>query len=142
MQAKSVLKFILAVLASLGLLCLIFPNDGISFFSTTLKFPSIAEVISVDKDTIATPQESPKDIIEKRKSDLEIAKENEFKKFCETSPARFFLPNNDIAYLDNFFEALDSASKKHVRILHYGDSQLECDRISCDLRSRFQEQFG
>ena len=73
MQAKSVLKFILAVLASLGLLCIIFPNDGMSFFGTTLKFPSIAEVISVDKDTIATPQESPKDIIEKRKSDLEIA---------------------------------------------------------------------
>lgn len=142
MQAKSVLKFILAVLASLGLLCIIFPNDGMSFFGTTLKFPSIAEVISVDKDSVAAPQESPKDIIEKRKSDLEIAKENEFKKFCETSPARFFLPNDDIAYLDNFFKALDGASKNHVRILHYGDSQLECDRISCDLRSRFQEQFG
>lgn len=26
--------------------------------------------------------------------------------------------------------------------MHYGDSQLECDRISCDIRSKFQEDFG
>lgn len=141
MQAKTTIKFIFAIIISLALLCIIFPNDGIPFFGTTLKFPSIAEVIEVPTDS--TPEkESPKDIITQRKSDLEIAKEKEFNSFCQSNPARFYMPQNNITYLDNFFKALDNASKKHVRIMHYGDSQLECDRISCDLRDRFQSQFG
>ena len=48
----------------------------------------------------------------------------------------------DLTYLDDFFEALDSARYRHVRILHYGDSQLEEDRITSGLREHFQEQFG
>lgn len=48
----------------------------------------------------------------------------------------------DMAYLDTFFEALDSASTQHVRIVHYGDSQLEEDRITSGLREHFQAQFG
>lgn len=141
MQAKTIVKFIFSIIASLALLSIIFPNDGITFFGTKLKFPSIAEVIKAPADSIMTG-EAPKDVIEKRKSDLDIAKENEFKSFCETNPARFFMPNNDVAYFDNLFKALDGAKNGHVRIMHYGDSQLECDRISCDLRSRFQDQFG
>ena len=57
-----------------------------------------------------------------------------------------FLTNkqSDGSYaLDNFFSALlnqkDSAT---VRIEHYGDSQLEGDRITCYVRSYFQEKFG
>ena len=46
--------------------------------------------------------------------------------------------------LDNFFEALyrlkqDSAI---VRIAHYGDSQIEGDRITQFLRANFQKRFG
>lgn len=50
--------------------------------------------------------------------------------------------DRDMAYFDPFFEALDSARTHHVRILHYGDSQLEEDRITSGLRQHFQEQFG
>lgn len=141
MQAKTIVKFIFSIIASLALLCIIFPNDGIPFFGTKLKFPSIAEVIKTPVDS-ALIGEAPKDVINKRKSDLDIAKENEFRSFCETNPARFFMPNNDVTYFDNLFKALDGAKSNNVRIMHYGDSQLECDRISCDLRSRFQSQFG
>lgn len=48
----------------------------------------------------------------------------------------------DMTYLDDFFTALDSARSHHVRILHYGDSQIEEDRITSGLREHFQEQFG
>ena len=141
MQAKTILKFILAILASLALLCVIFPKDGIYFFGTILRFPSIAEVLKVEKNSdVEAP--SPQEIISQRKSELNIKEENEFTIFCETSPARIYLPNNDVAYLDPFFRALDDANLNRVRIMHYGDSQLECDRISCDLRSQFQSQFG
>jgi lysophospholipase L1-like esterase len=48
----------------------------------------------------------------------------------------------DMTYLDDFFAALDSARSHRVRILHYGDSQIEEDRITSGLREHFQEQFG
>lgn len=48
----------------------------------------------------------------------------------------------DMTYLDTFFESLDSACVRHVRIVHYGDSQLEEDRITSGLREHFQAQFG
>lgn len=140
--ATTILKFIISVFVALAFLCVIFPDDGVPFFGVNLEFPSLSEVFEVSKDTTSTSSETPKNIISKRKSDLDIKKENEFKSFCETNPARFYLPNNDITYLDSFFKALDGAKDKLVRIAHYGDSQLECDRISCDLRAQFQTQFG
>jgi lysophospholipase L1-like esterase len=42
-----------------------------------------------------------------------------------------------------FYAALRSESKKrNVRVLHYGDSQIEGDRITGYLRHRFQGRFG
>ena len=49
---------------------------------------------------------------------------------------------SDLTYFDPLFNALDSARVHHVRILHYGDSQIEEDRITSSLREHFQEQFG
>ncbi len=53
-------------------------------------------------------------------------------------------PKNNKRALDNFFKALSGirTSNRVVRILHYGDSQIEQDRISSVLRYRFQKQFG
>lgn len=46
--------------------------------------------------------------------------------------------------LHQFFEKLDKAaqSKSKVRMLHYGDSQIEGDRMTAYIRQRIQEQFG
>lgn len=48
----------------------------------------------------------------------------------------------EMTYLDDLFLALDSARSQHVRIVHYGDSQIEEDRITSGLREHFQAQFG
>ncbi len=45
--------------------------------------------------------------------------------------------------LDAFFEALIKESpNKTVRVAHYGDSQIEGDRITTYIREQFQEKFG
>lgn len=45
--------------------------------------------------------------------------------------------------LDNFFYALQHEKDTNViRIAHYGDSQLEGDRMSSVMRREFQEKFG
>ncbi len=51
-------------------------------------------------------------------------------------------PSGDSTILNVFFAKLNNAQKKRVRILHYGDSQIEGDRISRYLRNKMQKQFG
>ena len=54
------------------------------------------------------------------------------------------MPGDDYHFLDSFFEEARKAQKNGtlVRILHYGDSQIEMDRISSVLRQDLQERFG
>jgi hypothetical protein len=42
----------------------------------------------------------------------------------------------------SFFASLDSAGTKNVDIFHFGDSQIECDRMTQMLRIQFQQTFG
>ncbi len=46
--------------------------------------------------------------------------------------------------LHRFFEKLESASinRSKIHILHYGDSQIEGDRMTAYIRQRLQNQFG
>lgn len=49
---------------------------------------------------------------------------------------------NEECPLSAFFLALDSASVMPVRVVHYGDSQIEEDRITDILRERWQKEYG
>ncbi len=53
-------------------------------------------------------------------------------------------PANDSTVLNRFFGALQNlpASGQLIRVLHYGDSQIEGDRISSYLRHQLQRRFG
>ena len=51
-------------------------------------------------------------------------------------------PNNNPSILFTFFKKLENAKNKKVRIMHYGDSQIEGDRISGRLRERLQSEFS
>jgi hypothetical protein len=44
--------------------------------------------------------------------------------------------------LDNFFRALDARSRKPVRVAFFGDSYIEGDIFSADLRSNLQKEYG
>lgn len=54
------------------------------------------------------------------------------------------MADSGFAALEYFFKALATgqASKKQIRVMHYGDSQIEGDRITSFLRSRLQSRFG
>lgn len=45
-------------------------------------------------------------------------------------------------YLAAFYQALDSAEVMPIRVIHYGDSQIEEDRITDILRERWQGEYG
>jgi lysophospholipase L1-like esterase len=52
------------------------------------------------------------------------------------------VPTDSRAYLAAFYAALDSAASMPVRVVHYGDSQIEEDRITNILRENWQKQYG
>ena len=60
----------------------------------------------------------------------------------KTSPTRIYMPKGDLTYLDPFFEALTKADSQSVRVMHYGDSQLEGDRMTSVIREYLQSTFG
>jgi len=39
-------------------------------------------------------------------------------------------------YLHKFFQQIDKANRKKISVLHYGDSQIEADRITSYLRTK------
>jgi len=145
MKPRYIVLFIISLLAGLALLCVFFPKGGIRVGETTLRFPALTEVLDVpeepvDTDTVAVL--SPEEIMEQRLAALKTEKMEEFNIYCQKDPARLYLPDDDETYLDDFFQKMQNAKNKHLRIVHYGDSQIECDRISGVLRQEFQEEFG
>ncbi|MCD6019233.1 MAG: hypothetical protein K0S53_2354 [Bacteroidetes bacterium] len=69
--------------------------------------------------------------IELRDSTVKLITSIQYKNTNKSAMASFF---NSLANL--------SAEEKSIRILHYGDSQIEGDRISDYLRLKLQSQFG
>lgn len=49
---------------------------------------------------------------------------------------------NNVGALDMFIAGLQEAGSRQVRVVHYGDSQIEEDRITSTLRSYLQAQYG
>lgn len=61
-----------------------------------------------------------------------------------TAVQKIEFPTTNQLALDKFFEALRKLAKEDdfVRVVHYGDSQIEGDRITEYLRERLQDRFG
>lgn len=151
MNARKSLLFFLGVLAGLVLLSMCFPSDGIGLTDgMRLRFPSLAEVMGqkapedeiVPEELDTLPELTPEELLEMRQQSLNAQKIDEFRAYCATNAARIYMPEDDETYLDGLWEALQMGATRHVRILHYGDSQIECDRITSLLREKFQAEFG
>ena len=121
------------------MVCAIFPKDGITIGNVHFEFPTLDEILTVETHVnTATPDE----LLAQQLKATSTTDDVEFKKFTESNPARFHMPAGDITYFDDLFEAMENSSAEPMRVLHYGDSQLEEDRISSELRERLQTAFG
>lgn len=157
MKPAGVLLFLLAVMCGLAVLGSLMPADGIRVGSLALDLPSPREMLfpveeeKVDiSDIIAMPTDSATvaDSLALAVDTLAV----------DTSPFVFdesklppleerialHYPNDDKSVLHSLFAAMEGASggSHPVRIMHYGDSQLEGDRITAYLRNKLQTQFG
>ncbi len=146
MKASHTLIFILSVFMLLGLAWFAFPAEGVSVGALELRFPSYAqdqmgEEEGLDVDAILDEVSKS---FEMTCSETLLDSLDFFRDYLTINPNRIYLPNDDYSYFDAVFGLMEQAadSQKVVRVMHYGDSQIEMDRISSVLRQRLQEIFG
>lgn len=137
MKRFQVLIFIFATLALLALLCSFFPAEGVKIKGISLNFPTIDEVLVGDEDAVEA--DDPQLVISQRRESLN----SKYEDYFSSDPARFHFPEgSDESFFDELFSALESAEDKPVRVVHYGDSQIEEDRITSVIRDSLQKRFG
>ena len=137
MKARKILLLFAIVIATLLALTYLFPRNGITVGSLTLRFPTLHSLVErtdvanteIVNDT-ATGQMTLEDSIAF------------YRKLIDSSALRFWLPEPH--YFDDFWQSATKArkQKRTIRILHYGDSQIELDHISSRLRANMQRRYG
>jgi hypothetical protein len=152
MKPIKALLFIIVIIICLALIAFLFPSNGIIFFEKTLRFPTLTDITTYTLDYDKDPEE----ILKQWKTDTQTIKENSFKTVFQNENRKdtvfvlkkmegvFELPENNQFYFDDFFVKAEAAVARHqiVRVLYYGDSQIELDRFSSNLRHFFQQKFG
>jgi len=171
MKPASVLAFLLTVLVLLATVSVFVPEDGLPIGGTyRITFGKLADILPqkerryADISTIIDTEEhdtahNHTQVIELSFNDemldsalcedsvivaqaIDTVRQNAAQLKKKTYPIEF--PNDDHTILFTFFDKLQNVktARKPLRILHYGDSQIEGDRISAVIRQHFQEQFG
>ena len=158
MTPVKVLLSIISLFLVLGVMALAYPEVGIHVGDTTLRYPKLSQVFEKAETTtdsagnkVKVEQIDPEDAIRQM---MEETKAKQFAAFSDSlkyyedffreGRTRFDLPNNDLTWFDRFFTSLQNAQKDSsvVHVIHYGDSQLEEDRISSTIREDLQTEFG
>jgi lysophospholipase L1-like esterase len=137
---------LLAIMVLLWLIMALFPEKGIQIGSSTLQFPTMNDffVPKVEKDSLSKLEDDLAElfdstvVVSKIDSAVIQHKLDSLKKFKQGLQ----LNDKGISAMHRFFAALDNAKNKKVRIMHYGDSQIEADRITSFLRNELQKKFG
>ncbi len=135
----------------MGLLTCIFPERGIYINEKlSIRFPTFASLFLEKKvpktdisNIIALADAEDADTL-KSDSDLAVVNAIEAKDSTIKLNTSIQYKNSTKSAMTNFFAALANINNepKSIRILHYGDSQIEGDRISDYLRLKLQGQFG
>ena len=148
MKPLTTLTYLLIVFAlTLGLMA-VFPKEGIHIGDKVhLQFPTLAEFLypdtsrKVDIDAvIAELNDSTPEV----DSLALMAEEERVKDSLRRARRRIQFAEDDASPLFPFFAAMEALSKdkQAARVLHFGDSQIEGDRMTSLIRARLQEKFG
>ena len=146
MKPIRILIFIFSIILILGVAWFFFPAEGLAIGEHSLRFPSYEEDLApvqeeVDVDAVLNKVNKS---FEMTCSDNLLDSMRFFRSYLKENPNRIYLPNDDYTFFDSLFYQLEHASEegKTYRIMHYGDSQIEMDRITSVLRQKLQELFG
>ncbi|MBR1766385.1 MAG: hypothetical protein IJ745_05020 [Bacteroidales bacterium] len=141
MKPGRITLFFACIIAALAVICTFFPSDGITIGNHTCYLPTIHTLAEASRPAAETQDLPPVDTIP-----AEVAQLSDsiafFQSFADSSDTRFWLP--DSTFFDDFWAMAEQAAAHNriLRVLHYGDSQIEMDRMTSVLRAYMQRTFG
>lgn len=140
------------MIALLGVISGVVPDGGWHIGKHTLRWPTLAEALDLTnegvKELTSDSLLAETDTIGLIPTDSVIQQDTLAVKDSVAQKSQPIIPKVNVAntdsraYMAAFYAALDSASTQPVRVVHYGDSQIEEDRITNVLRERWQKQYG
>ncbi len=140
------LLVLIAVCGILAATMFIFPKDGVKIANTTIQFPTITDffVPEMNDDSLASIENDIAELFDSTVVVSEIDSTIIKHKLDSLKAFRQSIQINEKgkSSINHFFAALEQAKNKKVRIMHYGDSQIEADRITSLLRNELQKKFG
>ena len=142
MKRYHILIFILSAISALGVISHFFPQEGVKVGGLTFKFASLKDVLGTEEKEPEINTPSPEELLEMYNKAIADAQRETFERFFTTSPTRFYLPEDDYTFFDTVFTAFEKADSSKVRVVHYGDSQIEIDRVTHVIRDTLQNMFG
>ena len=157
MKPVKILAFVFSVLAILFIVSVIFPGEGIRVNDhIVLQFLTLDEILDADTQEYAdisgilsasmvisdSAYMAMLDPLEYMKPVYDTVRANEDS--LKLLIHRIEYPRADTTLLYHFFRKMRSSSRKgeSLRIMHYGDSQIEGDRMTSFIRYKLQKQFG
>ena len=120
-----------------------FPAEGVEFGGLNLRFASyrgaLADLSEVKVDVDKVLDEVDQGLTISGADTLDY-----YRNYFYENTDRIFVPGDDYKWFDGVFAAFEGAKRqgKVLRVKHYGDSQIEMDRISSGLREGLQRRFG
>jgi len=151
MSVRKILLFIVVCLLLLGILSLLFPREGMQAGPVRLRFPSPESLVKRSDTTALLEAPTPEQQLSLMAEAFHLKQLSRladsldyYRRFFTESPVRIQFPSDDPSMLDGFFALLEQAGPQSggLHVLHYGDSQIEQDRITASLRDLWQSRFG
>ena len=129
-------------MACLAALCLVLPGR-VSVGEQELRWPTLAEVMGEVQDTVLPEY---KDTVAEEVRDTVIP---ESPKPILSENSKPVIPKVTVdtttdsrVFLQAFYASLPQARSRLIRVMHYGDSQIEEDRITQQIRETLQARYG
>lgn len=137
------MAFMLGVFSLMGIGWLVWPAEGVSVGGMTLRYASLREDMQRDPSAAGPDIDA---VLDSVRSGMNFSRDtlDFYAGYFRNNPHRIYLPDDDYTFFDDVFEDFEAAVERGTvyRVAHYGDSQIEGDRISSQLREALQERFG
>lgn len=141
MKSYHVLIFTACVMACLGALCWVLP-ERVVLCDYTVKWPTFAEVMGEEVQEAEEIELSESELSDSTQAVTDTTATH----VVPAAPIIPTIPIDSITdsriFLGAFYQSLTTANTRKVRIVHYGDSQIEEDRMSSQIREVLQDRFG
>lgn len=159
MKSYHVLIFTACVMLGMAALCWALPNRLV-LCDYTVKWPTLAQVFEENTETNTSYLDEDIDEADYTETNEEIKSTEEPKTTNDSSKpkvstdtiATSIIPTHPIVPIDSikdnriflttFYQSLNTTKTNKVRVVHYGDSQIEEDRMTFQIREALQDSFG